>query len=324
VTALRKLVLLVALLGLGMQLLAREHLGAAGAIVPLGDVLGALPPLALVVGLLVLAALGDVLYVPVRRGEETEELTLYEAAVVAGVLLLPAREALWVPIVASALTSLLLRRDPVKSVFNLGNFGAATAVLVLTVHLISSPGEGLSSRTVGAMVVGLLAFCAINLLLLTLVLRLVGEGEAKQVLVDGTRLALVTAATTIALTGGAVVAGGAAPSLLPFSLVPAVALLFAFRATAQSSEQRQRSARLLALSHVLAGRVDPDEMLPAFLSQCRQVFGARGRRRALGRTSRPGTTSGLTAWTSAARPPSSGPPPPPPARCAGRGDEAAC
>jgi PAS domain S-box-containing protein len=295
VTALRKLVLLVAALGLGMQLLAREHLGAAGAIVPLGDLLGDLPPLTLVAGLLVLAALGDVLYVPVRRGEETEELTLYEAAVVAGVLLLPAREALWVPIAASALTSLLLRRDPVKSLFNLGNFGASTAVLVLTVHLLSSPGAGLSSRTVGAMVVGLLAFCAINLLLLTLVLRLVGEGEAKQVLVDGTRLALVTAATTIALTGGAVVAGGAAPSLLPFSLVPAVALLFAFRATAQSSEQRQRSARLLALSHVLAGRVDPDEMLPAFLSQCRQVFGAEVAVALIEPSAAPGHESGLTA-----------------------------
>jgi hypothetical protein len=105
VTALRKLVLLVALLGLGMQLLAREHLGAAGAIVPLGDVLGALPPLALVVGLLVLAALGDVLYVPraARRGDRGAHAVRggrggRRAAAAC-------REALWVPIVASALTS---------------------------------------------------------------------------------------------------------------------------------------------------------------------------------------------------------------------------
>ena len=41
---------------------------------------------------------------------------------------------------------------------------------------------------------------------------------------------------------------GQLTALLPFSLVPAVALLFAFRATAQTAEQRQRSARLLALS----------------------------------------------------------------------------
>ena len=294
-TALRKVVLLVALLGLGLQLLVRGQLGDAGAIVPLGDVLGGLPPLALVLGMLLLAVFGDLLYVPVRRGEATEELTLYEAAVVAAVLLLPARDALWVPIAAIALTSLMLRRDAVKSVFNLGNFGASTAVLVVCVHTLSGAGQGLSSRTVLAMMVGLLAFCAINLLLLTLVLKVLGEGEAKQVLRDGTRLALVTAATTVALTGGAVVAGQAAPSLLPFSLVPAVALLTAFRATAQSAEQRQRSARLLDLSHVLAGRVDPDEMLPAFLAQCRQVFGAEVAVALIAPAVAPGHDGGLTA-----------------------------
>ena len=294
-TALRRLVLLVALLGLGLQLLVRDRLGGAGAVVPAADLVGDLPPLALVGGLLLLAVLGDVLYVPVRRGEETEELTLYEAAVVAAVLLLPARDALWVPVAAIALTSLLLRRDPVKSVFNVGNFAASTAVLVLCVHAVSAPGQGLSSRTVLAMVTGLLAFCAVNLLLLALVLKVLGEAEARQVLADGSRLALITAATTIALTGGAVLAGSAAPSLLPFSLVPAVALLFAFRATAQSAEQRQRSARLLALSHVLAGRVDPDEMLPAFLTQCRQVFGAEVALALLEPAVAPGHDRGLTA-----------------------------
>ncbi|MCW2681499.1 MAG: domain S-box protein [Frankiales bacterium] len=294
-TALRKVVLLVALLGLGLQLLVREQLGDAGAIVPLGDLLGDLPPLVLVAGMLLLAVFGDLLYVPVRRGESTEELTLYEAAVVAAVLLLPARDALWVPIAAIALTSLMLRRDAVKSVFNIANFAACTGLLVAVVHTMSGPGQGLSSRTVLAMVVGLLAFCALNLLLLALVLKVLGEGETKQVLVDGSRLALVTAATTIALTGGAVVAGEAAPSLLPFSLVPAVALLTAYRATAQSSEQRQRSARLLALSHVLAGRVDPDEMLPAFLSQCRQVFGAEVAVALIEPSVAPGHDSGLTA-----------------------------
>ena len=322
--SLRRLVLLVALLGLGLQLLVREHLGDAGAVVPVGDLVGDLPPLVLVGGLLLLAVLGDVLYVPVRRGEETEELTLYEAAVVAAVLLLPARDALWVPVAAIALTSLMLRRDAVKSVFNLGNFGASTAVLVLTVHTVSGPGQGLSARTVLAMMVGLLAFCATNLLLLTLVLRTLGEGEAKQVLVDGARLALVTAATTIALTGGAVVAGNAAPALLPFSLVPAVALLFAFRATAQSSEQRQRSARLLALSHVLAGRVDADEMLPAFLSECRQVFGAEVAIALIEPAVAPGHDRGLTAVDERGTGPSQGPTTDADrALLRGRGDEAA-
>jgi PAS domain S-box-containing protein len=294
-TTLRRLVLLVALLGLGVQLLARELLGSAGPIVPHPELLGGLSPMLLPLGLLVLAVAGDLLYVPVRRGEETEELTLYEAAIVVAVLLLPARDALWVPIAAIALASLIQRRDPLKTVFNLGNFGAATAVLVLVVHGLSGPGRGMVWQTVLALVVGLLAFCAVNLLLLTRALVVMGEQDASQVLRDGVRLALVTATTTVAMAGGGVVAGEAAPALLPFSLVPAVALLFAFRATAATAEQRQRSARLLALSHVLAGRVDPDELLPAFLSQCRQAFGADVALALIEPALAPGYPGGMTA-----------------------------
>ena len=272
-TALRRLVLVVALLGVAAQVAAGAALGPAGSIVPAVH-LGGLPPLAVVLAALLLTVAGDLLSVPVRRGEETEELTLYEAAVVVAVLLLPARDALWVPVAGMALASVLQRRDLLKSVFNLGNHGIGTALLVVVVHLLSGPGHGLDWRTVLALLLGLLAFSTVILVGLTRVLAVVGGGDARQVLVDGARLALVTAIATVAMAGGAVVAGAEAPALLPFSLVPAVALLFAFRATAQSSEQRQRSARLLALSHLLAGRVDPDEMLAAFLSQCRQAFGA--------------------------------------------------
>jgi signal transduction histidine kinase len=228
----------------------------------------------LVVGLRVMAAAGDLASVPVRRGEVTEELTLYESAVVIAVLLLPARDALWVPVAALALTAVLQRRPPLKAVFNVANHAAATALLVLVVHQVSGPDHGLDLRTVGALLIGLLVFSSANLLALSLVLRLLGEADARQILADGARLSLVTATGTVAMAGSAVMAAATAPALLPFALVPAVALVYAFRATALSSEQRQRSVRFLALSHVLAGRVDPDELLPEFLAQCRQAFGA--------------------------------------------------
>jgi len=277
VNALRRVVLVVALVGLGLQVAAGLGLHDRGPVVSAltdGPAQDRLPPYVLLVGLLLLTVAGDLVCVPVRRGEQTEELTLYEAAVVVAVLLLPARDALWVPVAAIAVASVLQRRDPLKSVFNLGNQGAATALLVVVVHTLAGPDAGLGWRTVVALVVGLLAFCAANLVGLTQVLRVIGEGDARHVLIDGARLALVTAAATVAMAGGGVLAATHAPALLAFSLVPALALLFAFRATAQAAEQRQRSARLLALSHVLAGRVDPDETLPAFLSQCRQALGA--------------------------------------------------
>jgi PAS domain S-box-containing protein len=65
-----------------------------------------------------------------------------------------------------------------------------------------------------------------------------------------------------------------APALLPFSVLPAAALTFAYRAARQETEERQRSARLLELSQVLAGRLEDDQMLESFLRLTRQAFGA--------------------------------------------------
>ncbi len=291
---LQRLVTLVVVTGVGLQVAAGVLLADSGPVVGAttdGPMLDALPPYALLLGLLLLTVAGDLVAVRVRRGEQTEELTLYEAAVVVAVLLLPARDALWVPVAAIALASVLQRRNPLKSAFNLGNQGAATAFLVLVVHAVAGPDAGLGGRTVLALVVGLLAFSAANLVGLTQVLRVVGEGDARHVLSDGARLSLVTAFATVAMAGGGVLAAAHGPALLPFSLVPAVALLFAFRETAQAAEQRQRSARLLALSHVLAGRVDAEQMLPAFLSQCRQALGAEVALALIA------PTPGATAWT---------------------------
>ena len=276
-SALRRLVLLVVLAGTALQVAVALVLGGDGPVVSAfadGPAVDQLPPYALLVGMLLLTVAGDLVCVPVRRGEQTEELTLFEAAVVAAVLLLPAHEALWVPVAAIAIASVVQRRDPLKSAFNLGNQAAATALLVLVVHTLAGADAGLGGRTVAALVAGLLAFGAANLVGLMIVLRVVGDSDAHHVLRDGTRLALVMTATTVAMAGGGVLAASHAPALLPFALVPAVALLYAYRATAQASEQRQRSTRLLALSHVLAGRGDPDAMVPAFLAQCRQAFGA--------------------------------------------------
>ena len=295
--ALRKVVALTAAIGLLLQVSIGWLLHDTGPVVP-DDIDGAawsaLPPWGLLLVLLGLLVVGDLVAVPVRRGEQVEELTLFEAAVVVGALLLPARDALWLPVVGLAVGSVLARRDPLKTAFNLGNQSAATACLVAMVHVLSGPDEGLSARTVLGVGLGMLLFSAVNLVGLTRVLAAVGETDAVQVLRDGARLALLSAAVCVAVAGGGVLAATHAPALLPFSVVPAMALLYAFRATALAAEQRERSARLLTLSHVLAGRVDAEQMMPAFLSQCRQAFGADVALALQHPTGPAGTTEGST------------------------------
>jgi PAS domain S-box-containing protein len=217
---------------------------------------------------------GDWVAVRVRHGEETEELTLFEAACVVDVLVLPAGWALVVPVVATVLCSLVRRRDAVKVVFNGANLAAAVAVLVLSVHLLAAPGAGLSLRTVAALVVGMLGLTGVNLVALSRVLAVVGGDDPRQIVRDGLKLSGVMAIGTVAVGGTAVTLAAAAPALLPFALMPAVALTFAFKAAAQESEERERSGRLLRLSQVLAGRLDGEQMLEAFLDLTRQAFGA--------------------------------------------------
>jgi PAS domain S-box-containing protein len=217
---------------------------------------------------------GDWVAVRVRHGEETEELTLFEAACVVDVLVLPASWALVVPVVATVLCSTVRRRGAVKVLFNGGNLAAAVAVLVLSMQLLAAPGAGLSLRTVAALVVGMLGLTCVNLVALSRVLAVVGGDDPRAIVRDGLKLSTVMAIGTVALGGTAVTLASAAPALLPFALMPAVALTFAFKAAAQESEERERSGRLLRLSQVLAGRLDGEEMLEAFLDLTRQAFGA--------------------------------------------------
>ena len=100
--------------------------------------------------------LGDAVAVRVRHGEETEELTLFEAACVVDVLVLPGHWALVVPVAATVLVSTLRRRGLVKVLFNGGNLAAAVSVLVASAHLLGGSGRSADARTVLALTVGML------------------------------------------------------------------------------------------------------------------------------------------------------------------------
>src|SRR5438067_8011070 len=118
---LRRLVTSLAVAALLLQVGAAALVGSSA---PVASVAAKLPwahgPLLLAL-LLGLTVAGDLVSVRVRHGEENEELTLFEAAVVIDVLLLPALPALVVPVLASVLTSVVRRREPVKTIFNAGN-----------------------------------------------------------------------------------------------------------------------------------------------------------------------------------------------------------
>jgi len=270
---LRRLVGSAVLVAVALQVGVGAALHGAGPVAPIAGVDAWLSGPGLL-GLLALCVAADLYAVRIRHGEEAEELTLAEAAAVVCALLLAPAQALLLPVLASVVCSLLRRREPLKLLFNAANVAIGSAVLLGGLHTVSSSGAGVSLRSVVGLVVGMSAFTAVNLVLLARVLAIVGDDDPEQVVRDGLRLSAVMALGTTGLGATAVVLADTAPALLPFSVLPAAALTFAYRAAAQQAEERQRSATLLELSQVLAGRLEDDDMIDDFLRLARQAFGA--------------------------------------------------
>jgi PAS domain S-box-containing protein len=239
-----------------------------------GPVAAPLPMRWLVPVLLLVTVSSELVAVRLRHGEEHEALTLLEAAVVTDVLLLPAEQAFLVAVAGLALACAIARRPLVKSVFNLGAHAFGTALLVATVSTLAPPGSGLGSTTVAAVTLGNLLFGAANLVLLAWVLAAATGASARETMNEQWRLSGVMSIGTCGLGAVAVALAVSTPALLPFALMPAAALTFAYRAAAQESRERVRSGRLAALSQVLVGRLVADDLLSNFLGLLRETFGA--------------------------------------------------
>jgi PAS domain S-box-containing protein len=233
-----------------------------------------------VLALVALTTAGELVYVRLRHGEATEELTLFEAAVVVDVLLLPPGIAVLVPVVALAIASAVRRRPLVKALFNLGAYSLATASLVV-VHA-GVGGDRFGPRGVIGVTVAVVAFAGVNLFCLSRVIAVVDEADPWTVLRDGAPLSLFMALGNVALGTVAVAVAESTPALLPFTALPAVALTFAYRKAAREADERARATQLLVLSQTLAGGLPPDELVTAYLRAARAAFRADSARAELG------------------------------------------
>ncbi|MGW4947536.1 sensor histidine kinase, partial [Actinoplanes sp. NPDC004185] len=229
------------------------------------------PAAALLPGLIVLSCLAEMAVVRLRHGEAVEELSLYEAALIIDVLLLPPRDALIAAAAGLVLAGTLQRRPVVKAIFNLGTYTAATAVLILIVHLLGGrPGEMTLGVLVGV-VVGTLAFTGVNLLCLAQILGVLNKVAPWRIVRSEARLSAYMAVGTMVTGLTTTEIALHSPLLLPFMAMPALAVTYAYRAAAREADEHARSACLLQLSHALAERED---VVRQFLVLVREAFGA--------------------------------------------------
>lgn len=209
-----------------------------------------------------LACLAEVAYVRLRHGDSTEDLTFFEAVVVAAALLLPVGEALAAALGGLALASLIVRRPLVKMVFNLGAYAAAASFLLLLAHLTAGSSGTLGVRAVLGIVAGTLVFAAVNLVALAAVLAVIEGGEVRNILALEWPLSAIMAVGNAGAGMMAVEIGLSVPALLPFVALPVLTLGHSYRSAVQRAAEQERNRWLAALGVVLAGQPDGGLLLP--------------------------------------------------------------
>jgi PAS domain S-box-containing protein len=185
--------------------------------------------------LAVLTALSELIAIRLRHGESAELLTLFELAVVADMVLLPASVAVLVSVAGLALALLVQRKPPKKFMFNVGQYALGVVPAVAVYHGIGH-GEFASTRGLIALAVGMFLFTLINLVSISAIIAATTDTPLRKVFVEEQRLSIALGLGNSAVGMVAVSLYLTRPALLPAVLAPTLALHMSFRGWVQEKE----------------------------------------------------------------------------------------
>jgi signal transduction histidine kinase len=223
---------------------------------------------------IVMAALSDVVYVPVRHADAWEELTFVEVVVVAAVLILPPGAAIASTLIGFVIVAALLRRPLVKSLFNLGAYAVSAAGLMLTYLLLVGDSEVFSLRSVAALTLGAIIFTLLNLFMLSMVLLAAEDVPPQDFMDDQWGLSIGMAIGSVGIATVALAVLQSNPVLLPFASLPVLAMWYAYRSSSSHEDAKQRSAWLVQLGQAVSVPAPADELVPRAADALRRVYGA--------------------------------------------------
>jgi PAS domain S-box-containing protein len=229
---------------------------------------------AIVLAFVVAAALAERVGVHVLHGDQREDLTFFEIVVVASFLVLDSPWTVCAPLLGLAVSQVIVRRPLVKQVFNLGSYAVATSAAYVTYLLVAGGDARLSSRAVLGLVAAMTVFAVINVGLLFVILRATIGVTMREMVADFWTTTLLMIGASIGVGAMAVAVAPVSPVLVPFLLVPALALWHSYSAVAAQRLERERNAWLVALSGVLTDEGPLDELLVAAGTSICGAFGA--------------------------------------------------
>lgn len=227
------------------------------------------------VGVTALGILGEIVFVPLRRGVGWEQLTFNGAFVALAAMLVPPLYAIAASLLALIIVDTVLRRAPIKILFNAGAYASAASALLLIFLFFSGASSLFSVQSVAALLVGGIAFELVNLRILTMLWWALGEATPKETWATEWPLSTASGVFGVGLATVGVALGQTTPVLTPFALLPALALWYSYQTAARHSESRQRSASLVTFGQAVSTSATADEIVPKAAEALRRVFGAQ-------------------------------------------------
>ena len=218
-----------------------------------------------------LTLIGQLVYVKVRHGATNEELGFFEVVLAAAILTLRPTAALMATMVGMLLGEFMIRRPRIKVVYNLGMYAASTSVMIIVYHVLfpllpfaEPESESVFSwQSIASLLIASIAFTAANLMILASLLRAASGVSRRVVLHEEWRLSAFMAIGSAGIGAMAVALASDHDTwaLVPFVLLPALALWYAYGAAAQHAEARERNKWLVKLGGLAgparAGHDDP-------------------------------------------------------------------
>jgi PAS domain S-box-containing protein len=174
------------------------------------------------------SAAAELLAIRLPHGTTGELITLFEAAVIADLVLLPPALGPVVAVAGLALMIVIRRRPLVKALFNLGQYAIAVTAASMCYQGLGG-GSFRSAQGLLWLVVGMAAFTASNLVTISAIIASVTRRRLSQVVAEEYRLSLAMGLGNSAVGLVAVALVYERPELVPAVLAPALALHLAYR-----------------------------------------------------------------------------------------------
>ena len=227
-----------------------------------------------VLAFVIATAVAEIVRVPLMHDGAVEDLTFFEIVTVTAMLLLAPSWALVAPLAGLAVAHLAMRKPVTKAAFNLGSYATATSAAVVSFLLVTDGASAFSLRGVLGLIVGMGVFAAINTVLLAVILHAAQGASMRAVITDFWALPVLMTFASISVGAVGVAVAPVAPVLVPFTLLPALALWYVYRSTAQQVAERARNVWLVSLSGQLAEERPLATLLSDAGEAVRNAFGA--------------------------------------------------